>query len=310
VRRPTDRASRFLSLLQAWGVPPHRLLMVGDSTEDVECGNAAGTATCLIAGGGNETSATPAAPPAGAVPTFSVASLHELKERLEAGDTSLGWGAAADSSSTGSSDGEGSDAGGAGAPPPGLDFLDALFADGVVEGAACSFPRIDAARFGVPPDVHPGSRVLHLQCGTGALTKLLFSAGLLVVGADAAPAAATRRGLQAVGVAELGAPGALEPALALAGEFDAVVLYGGAGEGAGAGLELQVWRAEGATEVARALRPGGGLAVESEVAVAGGEAAARAVVEGAGLRVESVQEVLAAGPAGEAARLRLVARKP
>ena len=28
--------------------------MVGDSFEDVEVGNAAGTATCLVAGGGNE----------------------------------------------------------------------------------------------------------------------------------------------------------------------------------------------------------------------------------------------------------------
>jgi phosphoglycolate phosphatase-like HAD superfamily hydrolase len=32
-------------------VDPARLLMVGDSLEDVECGNAAGTATCLITGG-------------------------------------------------------------------------------------------------------------------------------------------------------------------------------------------------------------------------------------------------------------------
>jgi hypothetical protein len=31
--------------------------MVGDSHEDVECGNAAGTATCLLAGGGNEVGA-------------------------------------------------------------------------------------------------------------------------------------------------------------------------------------------------------------------------------------------------------------
>ena len=37
--------------LQVWGVDPSRMLMVGDSFEDVECGNAAGTASCLIAGG-------------------------------------------------------------------------------------------------------------------------------------------------------------------------------------------------------------------------------------------------------------------
>lgn len=41
-------------MLQTWGIHPGKLLMVGDSHEDVECGNAAGTATCLIAGGGNE----------------------------------------------------------------------------------------------------------------------------------------------------------------------------------------------------------------------------------------------------------------
>ena len=41
-------------VLQTWDIHPGKLLMVGDSHEDVECGNAAGTATCLIAGGGNE----------------------------------------------------------------------------------------------------------------------------------------------------------------------------------------------------------------------------------------------------------------
>jgi len=37
-------------VLQSWGLQPGKLLMVGDSLEDVECGNAAGTATCLVAG--------------------------------------------------------------------------------------------------------------------------------------------------------------------------------------------------------------------------------------------------------------------
>jgi HAD superfamily hydrolase (TIGR01509 family) len=44
----------LLHVAQQWGVPPSSLLMVGDSFEDVEVGNAAGTATCLVAGGGNE----------------------------------------------------------------------------------------------------------------------------------------------------------------------------------------------------------------------------------------------------------------
>lgn len=36
---------------QAWGLQPFELLMVGDSMEDIETANAAGTASCLIAGG-------------------------------------------------------------------------------------------------------------------------------------------------------------------------------------------------------------------------------------------------------------------
>lgn len=48
------------------------------------------------------------------------------------------------------------------------------------QAASCSFPRIDSARFGVPPNSHPGDRVLHLGCGDGALTKLLFARGLQV----------------------------------------------------------------------------------------------------------------------------------
>lgn len=45
------------------------MLMVGDSTEDVECGNGAGTATCFIEEGGNEVAAAGAL--GGAVPTFT-----------------------------------------------------------------------------------------------------------------------------------------------------------------------------------------------------------------------------------------------
>lgn len=43
--------NRILAALQAWGVQPWELLMVGDSGEDIETANAAGTASCLIAGG-------------------------------------------------------------------------------------------------------------------------------------------------------------------------------------------------------------------------------------------------------------------
>lgn len=50
--------------------------------QDVECGNAAGTASCLVAGGGNEKPGANIAPPAGAVPTFAVQSLSELRQLL------------------------------------------------------------------------------------------------------------------------------------------------------------------------------------------------------------------------------------
>ena len=170
--------------------------MVGDSPEDVETGNAAGTATAFISGGGNEVGgAEPAAPAPGAVPTFTVAGLDDLLARLAAGDTALGWGAYGIAASRWGSDSEGEEdsaagaaaaaameglAGLAGAPPPGMAFLDALFLHGAVRAAQCSFPRIDGTRFGVPPDTHPGDRVLHLECGDGALTKMLVSSGLQV----------------------------------------------------------------------------------------------------------------------------------
>jgi HAD superfamily hydrolase (TIGR01549 family) len=299
--KPDKRCLIYFS--EAWQIPPHKLLMVGDSTEDVECGNAAGTATSLIAGGGNElVEGEIPLPPPGAVPTFSVESLHELLERLQARDTALGWGAystgtisiddedsllsssSASSSSFSSSSEEQDiesdassttasaslssmdfDAAAPGAPPPGLEFLDWLFASGAVEAASCSFPRIDGSRFGVPPDQHPGSKVLHLQCGNGALTKLLFSAGLLVVGADPEPAAATKRGLYTAKVENLTQNGVLDDALAKVGVLDAAVLLGESGTDAGKGLEGQILSIEALTELARVLRPAGSLCLELEV---------------------------------------------
>ncbi|KAL4523822.1 hypothetical protein Ndes2526B_g08055 [Nannochloris sp. 'desiccata'] len=310
--KPDKRCLLYFS--DAWGIPPHKLLMVGDSTEDVECGNAAGTATSLIAGGGNELVGGEAPlPPPGAVPTFSVESLHELLDRLIRRDTALGWGAystgtvsidddvdrigeinklnesctASDNDTTSSSSGSDSDASimsatsltastsslssmdldaaAPGAPPPGLDFLDWLFASGAVEAASCSFPRIDGSRFGTPPDQHPGSKVLHLQCGNGALTKLLFSAGLLVVGADPEPTAATKRGLYTAKVETLHQKGGLDDALTKVGVLDAAVLLGESGVNAGKGLEGQVLLPEALIELARVLRPGGNLCLELEM---------------------------------------------
>jgi SAM-dependent methyltransferase len=146
-----------------------------------------------------------------------------------------------------------------------LEFLDWLFASGAVEAASCSFPRIDGSRFGTPPDQHPGSKVLHLQCGTGALTKLLFSAGLLVVGADPETTAATKRGLYTAKVETLNRKGSLDDALKKVGVLDAAVLLGDSGEDAGKGLERQVLLPEALIELARVLRPGGNLCLELEM---------------------------------------------
>ena len=200
--KPDKRCLTYFATM--WGIPPSRVLMVGDSVEDVECGNAAGTASCLILGGGNEINASPggdgstiARPPRGTVPSFCVDSLYELKERLEKGDTPLGWAEFDDASQDED----------AGAPFDGLGFFNFLFESGAIDPPSCSFPRLrstmirndssdeDAVEVA---DLHPGARVLHLGCGDGGLTKMLFSAGLNVVGADVQPDKARRRGLATI----------------------------------------------------------------------------------------------------------------
>jgi hypothetical protein len=118
--------------------------MVGDSLEDVECGNAAGTASCLIAGGGNEVAGAAAAgPPPGAVPTIKVDSLHELNRILL--ETRPGVGSRADAEELlgwrarvpGGEDPTAiavaiMDPTDPGAPAPGLDFADWLIGVGGV----------------------------------------------------------------------------------------------------------------------------------------------------------------------------------
>lgn len=112
------------------------------------------TALSQLPGGGNETSAAAAAapPPRGAVPTFTVDSLAHLQRRLEARDTSLGWGAYGSAtlalSSSDSEDASGGDgvASLAGAPPEGLDFLDALFSLGAVQASAARARRAGGGR--------------------------------------------------------------------------------------------------------------------------------------------------------------------
>lgn len=68
----------------------------------------------------------------------------------------------------------------AGAPAPGLVYLDWLAAVGALNCAPCSFPVMGRAAGGLAgcADSELGDRVLHLFCGSGALTKLLASQGL------------------------------------------------------------------------------------------------------------------------------------
>jgi len=200
--KPDTRCLTHFS--DAWGVSPSRLLMVGDSTEDVECGNAAGTASCLILGGGNEIGGgEKTRPPVGTVPSFSVDSLYELRDRLEQRDTPLGWGEVSDEErvkyAQSLSNEDFQVAMDAGAPFTGLGFFNYLFERGAIEPPSCSFPRLRSTILNMKVDkIHPGDRVLHLGCGDGGLTKMLFSAGLNVCGADVDPEKARKRGLATI----------------------------------------------------------------------------------------------------------------
>lgn len=216
--------------MQQWNIAPSRLLMVGDSTEDVECGNAAGTASCLILGGGNELQAQ-SRPAKGCVPTFAVESLFELRERLEKRDTPLGWCEFPEqereeyASSMSDCEDDYLVALESGKPPPGMDFFDWLFESGGIEPASCSFPRINSSRQGKADDDHPGARILHLGCADGALTKMLFSSGLMTVGADTDTRKASSRGLYTIILPqELGATGLLQAVVqAPFSHFDALL---------------------------------------------------------------------------------------
>jgi len=267
----------LLDVAKVWGLPPNSLLMVGDSIEDVECGNAAGTATCHIQGGGNEVGAAAAALPVGAIPTFSVASLTDLRRRLEAGDVS---------------DGQEN----AGLPPKGLDFLDAIFDECAILTGSCSFWRLATFGGGLIPVGKPGERVLHLCCGDGGMTKLLASQGVTVMGVDTNVDAMLKRGLSAKTF--LGPPMSrmsLAPAAGAQG-VDAIVYYGG--EAAGPMEEVLLTDAA-MDECWRVLKLGGRVCLEASVH-------ASPLVDALQRRgfIVGSQEELDNG------RLRLVARKP
>jgi phosphoglycolate phosphatase-like HAD superfamily hydrolase/SAM-dependent methyltransferase len=332
-----------------WGVREMgRVLMVGDSLEDVEIGNACGAASCLIAGGGNEApGAAPAAPPPGAVPTFSVRSLLELRDLLLASaprseeedhsaatasnpstiDTSavrLGW-ALGDAASAAAA-AAAADPRSPGAPAPGLPFFDWCAQLGAFRLASVSFPRIAHAAGGFSrcDDVQDRpDRVLHVGCAEGALTKLLASSGLFCVGADADVSAARRRGLAAFNLStSSGSPpsssssslsarslaaGALDAALAARGPFDAVLLLPPGGP-------LEALSAEAAAEAARVLRPGGSFACEvcSGKCTEGDYADVLTALDEAGMEVVEIGRVAGGGADGGGSGdvvLRVLARR-
>ncbi|KAL6762209.1 HAD-like domain-containing protein [Haematococcus lacustris] len=323
----------LLHVAQVWGVEPSELLMVGDSWEDVEVGNAAGTASCLVAGGGNEKpGAGPATPPPGAVPTFTVSGLLDLRNRLlnssegacpahlpaglDPGAVALGWPARVAA---------GEVVAAAGAPPPGLQFLTWLQQQGALRAGAASFPRMGDAAGGLAtcPDHERGSRVLHLGCGSGALTKMMASQGMQVLGLDMDVGLACARGLQArpLSCAEL-STGSLRGSAK--DGFDAALLHHQQGldltatvPSASGALARSLCRESSLAELLSVLAPSGYLCVELPIVMlAGGnevgDASAHledwspdtllASLAAAGF-TEMVQEV-------SGAQLRLVARKP
>eukprot|EP00879_Flechtneria_rotunda_P022813 GHRR01024098.1.p1 GENE.GHRR01024098.1~~GHRR01024098.1.p1 ORF type:complete len:233 (-),score=64.10 GHRR01024098.1:298-996(-) len=86
-----------------------------------------------------------------------------------------------------------------GAPAPGLGFGDLLTKPGAIRTASCSFPRMGAAaRCLQACMLGGGSNILHVGCGDAALTKMLASKGLCVVGVDAGSTTGVKRGLKCV----------------------------------------------------------------------------------------------------------------
>jgi len=299
-----DRRLLF-DLAARWGVAEMgRVLMVGDSLEDVETGNSCGAASCLVAGGGNEApgsaGAPAAAPPPGAVPTFSVRSLRELRDLLlasapgglgpddgggapapaaaaAASASAVRYGWALGDANAAAAAAAAADPRAPGGPAPGLPFVDWCAARGAFRRASVSFPRIAHAAGGFAAcDAGTGDRpdrVLHVGCAEGALTKLLASSGLLCVGADADVSAAQRRGLAAVplgagaegaGVRSRGAAAPSARGLA-AGDLERALLARGPFDAVlllPPGGPLDALSPEAAAEAARVLRPGGAFACE------------------------------------------------
>ncbi|KAJ9517816.1 hypothetical protein QJQ45_004133 [Haematococcus lacustris] len=313
----------------------------------------------IVGGGGNEKpGAGPATPPPGAVPTFTVSGLLDLRNRLlnssegacpahlptglDPGAVALGWPARVAA---------GEVVAAAGAPPPGLQFLTWLQQQGALRAGAASFPRMGDAAVKVQqtrcqkdlrlaivpnkrrsaaqytwglatcPDHERGSWVLHLGCGSGALTKMMASQGMQVLGLDMDVGLACARGLQArpLSCAEL-STGSLRGSTK--DGFDAALLHHQQGldltvPSASGALARSLCRESSLAELLSVLAPSGYLCVELPIVMlAGGNEVGDASAHLEDWSPDTLLASLAAAGFTEivqevsGAQLRFVARKP
>jgi HAD superfamily hydrolase (TIGR01549 family) len=246
----------LVDVAEKWNMHPTRLLMVGDSTEDIECGNAGGCATCKVMGGGNEPGLK-TAPALGTIATFDVSGMVELREILVKFATAspkelqkmLGWP---------SREAAGESVEHEGCPPPGIKFLDWALQMGAITTSDHSFPKMVSCLG--RPNSTPAPRILSLDCADGGFTKVMYSTGMWVVGADEDPNPTIKRGLVATAYAGPRlSVGSLAPALGPLGHFDAAVLMGVTGRAQASSL----WKnSNQLAEVASVLLPGGRVIVE------------------------------------------------
>jgi len=161
--KPDKRILEYIA--KEWDTVPRSILMVGDSVEDIEVGNAAGSPTCRILGGGNETRSV--SPMKQGQATIETTDLLELTQLLQSGSASEACIAQHPTME-----------------PLEMSFIDFLFARGFMRAAFCTYPRLTAA-FGCEESfTFNGDQVVHYQCGDGLLTKLFGSLGVHVIATD------------------------------------------------------------------------------------------------------------------------------
>eukprot|EP00878_Enallax_costatus_P040110 GHUV01046100.1.p1 GENE.GHUV01046100.1~~GHUV01046100.1.p1 ORF type:complete len:315 (+),score=113.05 GHUV01046100.1:3-947(+) len=288
-----------------------------------------------VSGGGNEAPGSNLGPPAGAIPTFTVNSLTQLTDFLlrtapvsdidtaaisssstvgSLDDSSsslglLGWSVRSTMSESESDDDELGvlilDPSAPGNPAPGLDFVDWLVQQGAITIASCSFPRMGAAAGGLQACPQGGGdRVVHVGCGDGALTKMLASKGLVVVGVDSDITAGLKRGLRCVQFQDepLGA-GSLSNAVEVAGTSGAVLIYTAPAAACGFSSS-QCLTSAALQEYRTVLAVGGHLCIEAPLGSGSTADSIRSELAAAGYAVRALQVLPAA--AGSQ-RLRLIA---